>query len=311
MKSILIALCLFFLFSSPAQSIEFEWPTKNSPILNDKQFTIHIGEYSRNYSEHLVVGGDLCRISIKNLPLKPDSANFISVSFSEKEVEIFSNEIIVLWRLEEKPDSDEDGLSDEFEKSLGTNPNMKDSDNDGIPDGEEYVTWGAKRSLLNFDENKDSITAANIIDPDSDNDGILDGKDSDIRRISRPFYIRDKLEKMETDLFISLPKKENLDTKYSGKEVSVTFFWTKNTDSDFAGYKIHYGIESKKYNIIIDVGKTKTPEQPKIEIIFKLVPGVDVYYFAATAYNADGFESGFSEEIAYSIKEKDSPKKEK
>jgi len=34
-------------------------------------------------------------------------------------------------------DSDEDGLSDEEEAALGTDPNNKDSDGDGIEDGVE------------------------------------------------------------------------------------------------------------------------------------------------------------------------------
>jgi len=38
------------------------------------------------------------------------------------------------------PDSDGDGLSDQLEQSLGTNPYVSDSDDDGYPDGKEVAT---------------------------------------------------------------------------------------------------------------------------------------------------------------------------
>ena len=41
----------------------------------------------------------------------------------------------LLWRFIE--DSDEDGLSDLYEKSLGSDPEDKDTDDDGLDDGEE------------------------------------------------------------------------------------------------------------------------------------------------------------------------------
>ena len=58
-------------------------------------------------------------------------------------------------------DTDGDGLTDEEEKKLGTNPNNSDTDGDGIPDGEE------KR--LGTDPNNS----------DTDGDGIPDGQDKD------------------------------------------------------------------------------------------------------------------------------------
>ena len=37
-------------------------------------------------------------------------------------------------------DSDGDGLADEKEKAIGTNPNNKDTDQDDIPDGQEVLS---------------------------------------------------------------------------------------------------------------------------------------------------------------------------
>lgn len=56
-----------------------------------------------------------------------------------------------------RPDSDGDGLSDEREGELGTDPNNPDSDNDGLNDGDEIAA------------------GTDPLNPDSDNDGILDG----------------------------------------------------------------------------------------------------------------------------------------
>ncbi len=55
-------------------------------------------------------------------------------------------------------DSDNDGLSDSQEASLGTDPNNPDTDNDGLSDGEEVLVW-----------------KTNPLIPDTDNDGLLDG----------------------------------------------------------------------------------------------------------------------------------------
>lgn len=55
------------------------------------------------------------------------------------------------------------------------------------------------------------------------------------------------------------------------------------------GYKVYYGTASQVYDTILDVGAVTSV------VISDLVPG-QVYYFAATAYNAAG-ESGFSNEV--------------
>jgi hypothetical protein len=59
------------------------------------------------------------------------------------------------------PDSDDDGLDDRDEQNLGTDPNNPDSDNDGLSDGEEFET----------------LTDPN--NPDTDGDGYGDGEEWD------------------------------------------------------------------------------------------------------------------------------------
>ena len=62
-------------------------------------------------------------------------------------------------------DSDDDGLSDELEGTLGSDPNDADSDEDGVPDGLE----------VDLADDTDGDGLINALDPDSDNDGLYDG----------------------------------------------------------------------------------------------------------------------------------------
>ena len=63
------------------------------------------------------------------------------------------------------PDSDGDGLTDDLETFIGTDPNDADSDDDGVPDGAE----------VNPTDDTDGDGLINALDPDSDNDGLFDG----------------------------------------------------------------------------------------------------------------------------------------
>lgn len=62
-------------------------------------------------------------------------------------------------------DTDGDGLSDPLEFALGTDPNDRDSDDDGVQDGNE----------ANFADDTDGNGKINALDPDSDGDAIFDG----------------------------------------------------------------------------------------------------------------------------------------
>ena len=64
-----------------------------------------------------------------------------------------------------------------------------------------------------------------------------------------------------------------------------------NGDAATAGYKIYYGTESNTYEASIDAGNATQ------YLIADLKPGT-IYYFAAKAYDANGTESDFSEELS-------------
>jgi hypothetical protein len=74
----------------------------------------------------------------------------------------------------------------------------------------------------------------------------------------------------------------------------VTLEWDPNAETDLAGYRIHYGTASGNYTARKDVGNLVTCT------VTDLTPGV-TYYFAATAYNASGLESGYSNEVIYTV----------
>lgn len=74
----------------------------------------------------------------------------------------------------------------------------------------------------------------------------------------------------------------------------VTLEWDPNTEPDLAGYKIYYGTSSENYDMSVDVGNWTSCT------IAGFVEGVN-YYFAATAYDAYGNESDFSDEVSTTI----------
>ncbi|MEW6681369.1 MAG: fibronectin type III domain-containing protein [Nitrospirota bacterium] len=75
--------------------------------------------------------------------------------------------------------------------------------------------------------------------------------------------------------------------------------WSPNLESDLAGYRVHYGTASRSYTTVIDVGLATT------YTVTGLGPGT--YYFALTAYNRTGAESGFSSEVSKVIADTVSP----
>lgn len=72
----------------------------------------------------------------------------------------------------------------------------------------------------------------------------------------------------------------------------VTLGWDGSPSADVAGYRVHFGSVSGDYPSHIDVGGATSITVPG------LASGV-IYFFAVTAYNSDGVESGFSNEVRF------------
>lgn len=88
-------------------------------------------------------------------------------------------------------DDDGDGLSNQAEAQLGTNPANPDTDGDGLLDGEEQM-WGA--NPLVFDSDGDTLSdgrevheiGSSPINPDTDGDGLPDNVDPDPGQLPTP-----------------------------------------------------------------------------------------------------------------------------
>jgi hypothetical protein len=74
---------------------------------------------------------------------------------------------------------------------------------------------------------------------------------------------------------------------------TATLRWQANKEADLAGYKVYYGKASRSYGSPITVGKVTN------HTLTGLSAGT--YYFAVTAFDTSGNESGFSGEVRKTI----------
>lgn len=77
-------------------------------------------------------------------------------------------------------DPDEDGLTNAEEAELGTDPNLADTDDDGIDDGEEINTYDSDPLNLDTDgdllyDGGELVRGTDVLGTDSDGDGLGDG----------------------------------------------------------------------------------------------------------------------------------------
>ena len=97
--------------------------------------------------------------------------------------------------------------------------------------------------------------------------------------------------------------------------VDVTLAWSPNTEADVEGYILYYktGVGGPPYNgvgvtegdapIYIWTDELYNPDQPEFTL-----HGLDenkTYYFVLTAYDIDGYESGYSEEVSFNAADYD------
>ncbi len=73
----------------------------------------------------------------------------------------------------------------------------------------------------------------------------------------------------------------------------VVLAWDPNSEPDLAGYKIYYGSASGTYSTVVPIGTQTT------YTVSGLAPGT--YYFAVTAFNSSGLESGYSNEVSTTV----------
>lgn len=73
---------------------------------------------------------------------------------------------------------------------------------------------------------------------------------------------------------------------------AVTLLWNRNPETNVIGYRIHWGTNgSRMYDRVVDVGNLITGK-------VRTGQGM-MHWFAITAYDSDGLESGYSAEVTY------------
>src|SRR6478735_3310764 len=75
---------------------------------------------------------------------------------------------------------------------------------------------------------------------------------------------------------------------------NVTLAWDASTDASVTGYRVYYGVGSANYTNSAAVGNVTSA------VLANLADDA-TYYFAVTAYDAEGFESPFSNETSYTV----------
>ncbi len=76
----------------------------------------------------------------------------------------------------------------------------------------------------------------------------------------------------------------------------VKFNWLPNSETNLAGYKIHSGKTTRQYDTVTDVGPG-TLVNGRIESGIISAPLTGDSYWAVTAYNTEGLESDYSQEL--------------
>jgi hypothetical protein len=79
----------------------------------------------------------------------------------------------------------------------------------------------------------------------------------------------------------------------SAAAADVKLAWDPNSETDLAGYNLYLGRQSRVYSNSIKLGKVTA------YTLSGLPPGT--YYFALTAFNTAGLESGYSNEVSTTI----------
>jgi hypothetical protein len=78
----------------------------------------------------------------------------------------------------------------------------------------------------------------------------------------------------------------------SAYSAQVTLAWDIDTNLNVTGYRLYYGFISGQYSDSVKVGKNATYNLSKLD-------DGNTYYIVITAYDRDGNESGFSNEVVY------------
>ena len=71
---------------------------------------------------------------------------------------------------------------------------------------------------------------------------------------------------------------------------AVTLEWDRNPETNVTGYRVYVGRQSRVYDSVLDVAN---------QTMATIAARAGTSFYAVTAYNADGLESDFSDEVSY------------
>ena len=80
----------------------------------------------------------------------------------------------------------------------------------------------------------------------------------------------------------------------------ATFSWRPNSETNLAGYEIHYGTASRTYTTIVDTGLPPLV-YGRVRYTVTNVPEGNTMFFAAIAYDTDDLKSDYSTEVEYGV----------
>ncbi|WP_458187851.1 DUF7343 domain-containing protein [Haladaptatus sp. NG-WS-4] len=103
----------------------------------------------------------------------------------ENEGEVVTRQNVSVFVLVKSGDVDGDGLTNEKEVKLKTNVTSKDTDRDGLEDGEEVNNYGTNATKADTDDDglrdaEEITVGADPNKPDTDSDGLKDGKEDEL-----------------------------------------------------------------------------------------------------------------------------------
>jgi len=221
-------------------------------------------------------------------------------------------------------DSDNDGISDFDEITLGLDPNDDDTDDDGLLDGQEdgsscpgeYATnplnadsdgdelvdgtecglimpQGDDTNLSIFIPDADSTTMTNPIDDDTDDDGLLDGyEDANANGVTDAGETDPNSLDTDSDGILdgtesglSAPQGADTDLGIFIPDMDPTTITDPNND-DTDGDDLKDGVEDANLNGRLDAGETDplTPEEPPTPPDLSCLDGTKIVISAAREY---------------------------
>ena len=161
----------------------FEQPGRNIRLQIDTRV------YARTYYEECGLWGESCDRAKTTVELPDDLRGDARRRWQPMAfyVDVLPGAVTDLWSWDElhNPDRDADGLSNDYEADLGTDPDLWDTDGDGLSDQFELDNQEALGcDPLRFDTDGDGLSdgleyrlGTGIDQPDPDDDGLLDSEE--------------------------------------------------------------------------------------------------------------------------------------